>query len=168
MTEEEIKQNYILIAGFMGYTEILTIKSGYWCNPNKSNWGLFKRASPENDLIRLCNPNDNKDWMGFDKDIGSKFANYHTNWNDLMEVVEKIESLNGGNRFTVSICYGVCEIHEYNNRTLPKLLMINSNIYSKINVVYETVIEFIEWYNKETNFQPTYKTLEYETKYEII
>jgi len=52
---------------------------------------------------------------------------FHSNWNWLMPVLKKIESVNEG---------------------VPQQL-INCSLYSPIGEVYEAVVEFIEEYNKQ-------------------
>lgn len=69
---------------------------------------------------------------------------YHSSWDWLMPVVEKIESLN----FTTSIYH------------LPKTLntvkifsggadVVGKNGETKMEAVYKAVIEFIKWYNQK-------------------
>lgn len=58
---------------------------------------------------------------------------YHSDWNWLMEVVEKIESLEENNN--------LMDCFKQSNKVcgLP--------IYTKIEAVYNACIEFIKWYN---------------------
>ena len=70
--------------------------------------------------------------------------NYNSDWNWLMSVVEKIESLEN---CQVTIIKNWCRIEhaKYNDR-------IDSRDYSddftKIEAVYNACVTFIEWYNK--------------------
>lgn len=70
---------------------------------------------------------------------------YHSDWNWLMEVVEKIESLN----FTTSIYH------------LPKSLntvkiisggadVVGINGSTKIESVYNAMVEFVKWYTQQS------------------
>jgi hypothetical protein len=66
---------------------------------------------------------------------------YHNDWNQLMEVVEKIENL--GHDFDI------------NKRENHKNVFIRGSQYAKITsnktkieAVHEAIIEFIKWYNK--------------------
>lgn len=74
---------------------------------------------------------------------------YHSSWDWLMPVVEEIESLG----WTVVIEKGLCHIFsdktpyiddEFANKS-------NGNITPKIELAYKTAVEFITWYNKNTN-----------------
>jgi hypothetical protein len=70
----------------------------------------------------------------------SKSAKYHSDWNWLMEVVEKIESLN----YTVSIRNHICRIE----MLLLEDIVISEDI-PKIQAVYNTCVEFIKWYSAD-------------------
>ena len=64
---------------------------------------------------------------------------YHSDWNWLMEVVEKIESLNHKNNeehFQL-----VSFIHHWLRRKHKEL--------TKIQAVYSACLEFIKWYNEQ-------------------
>ena len=84
----------------------------------------------------------------------SEFQRYHAEWNWLMPVVEKIESLNitplyGKEwiRFSVNIEYDFCKI-EHLKITGSKIIAIStSECNSKLQATYKAVIEFIKWYN---------------------
>lgn len=74
----------------------------------------------------------------YDNCMGYK---YNTDWNWLMEVVEKIESL--GFEFTIK-------------RSWAKITRKNENIVArweddktKIESVYNACLEFIKWYNEQ-------------------
>ena len=78
-----------------------------------------------------------------------KDLKYHLDWNWLMEVVEKIESLptmkDNGNFFF--------EIHQDSvtvfNSTRMDIIIEVIGQGSRINNTYQAVIEFIQWYNKQ-------------------
>jgi len=74
---------------------------------------------------------------------------FHSDWNWLMEVVEKIEKLGywtecrkqlGGVRFVIG------DEKDFKNEKPPIV-----NVYKdlKIEAVYTTCVEFIEWYNQQ-------------------
>lgn len=72
-------------------------------------------------------------------------AKYHENWNDLMPVVEKIESLEGW-----------VQIDGLSNRKLATIRVGDmweksflGESDSKIEATYKAVVEFIKWYNNE-------------------
>ena len=80
-----------------------------------------------------------------------KNLEYHKNWSWLMEVVEKIESL----EFVVTICYLLTKItnEDLGQRETPltsKVIIIScNNGGTKIQTVYNACIEFIKWYNEQ-------------------
>ena len=91
---------------------------------------------------------DDKDLNSYRKYNGSIFKysllsnfKYHTDWNWLMPVVERIELDMG---FDVYIHYNNCTITDgenaFENEAEP-----NQKIYA----TYQSVIEFIKWYNNK-------------------
>ena len=65
--------------------------------------------------------------------------NFHSNWNILMDVVEKIESLG----YRVTIVRHICRI----DLTEESKLIISEDI-KKIEAVYTVCFKFIQWYNQ--------------------
>lgn len=63
---------------------------------------------------------------------------FHSDWNWLMEVVEKIESIKGTQIFINGIS---CEI-------MFKGRVISKHFNTKIEAVYNACVEFIKWYNE--------------------
>ena len=63
---------------------------------------------------------------------------YHEDWNLLMEVVEKIESIKGVQIFINGIS---CEI-------MFKSKVISKHSNTKIEAVYNACVTFIDWYNE--------------------
>ena len=74
----------------------------------------------------------------YDVEISS--LKYHEDWNWLMEVVEKIESLG----YRIEIVKHICRIYLSNKETI----IISENT-PKIEAVYNAVVEFIKWYNNQ-------------------
>ena len=70
----------------------------------------------------------------------SKHNTYHKDWNWLIEVVEKIESLG----YRMEIVKHICRIYLSNKETI-----VNSENTPKIEAVYNAVVEFIKWYNNK-------------------
>lgn len=70
---------------------------------------------------------------------------YHLNWQYLMPVVEKIEIIDGY-RYYVKIIQSCCFIHECNNS--DKQIVFSISKKTKIEAVYDCVVDFITWYNK--------------------
>ena len=65
---------------------------------------------------------------------------FHSDWNWLMLVVEKIESLG----YRIEIVKHICRIYLSNKETI----IISENI-PKVEAVYNACVEFIKWYNKQ-------------------
>ena len=69
---------------------------------------------------------------------------FHSNWDWLMRVVEKIESLG----YTVTIAGVMCKV--------TKVLDLENSIVSyvlgdksrKLELIYTTMVEFVKWHNK--------------------
>ena len=111
MTQEEIIAGNKLIAEFMGLSYCEKYRYEGWYKNHEHNH-------------RICD---------FD---GLK---YHTSWDWLMPVVEKIEKMN-----TTVVIEGImCEIKTHS----IGFDMTASDERSKILAVYYAVIEFIKWYN---------------------
>ena len=71
---------------------------------------------------------------------------YHSSWDWLMEVVEKIESLG----YYVNITGTYVSIGAIESKTNPIFIEKDSNI--KIEAVYNACVEFIKWYNSHLCF----------------
>jgi hypothetical protein len=65
---------------------------------------------------------------------------YHENWNEIMQVVEKIESL----AYDVQIILDYCII---TNGDYSQTTQLGG---AKIHSVYNACVEFIKWYNQQT------------------
>jgi hypothetical protein len=105
---------------------------------------------------------DDKGFWGFDytpnhlrchSDRIKDIYQYDRDWNQLMEVVEKIENLGMSTRdFTVKISYDICSIDftDHNKRNdIPLIFKRSVNQRNKIEAVYEAVVKFINFYNKQ-------------------
>ena len=74
---------------------------------------------------------------------------FHSDWNWLMRVVEKIENLQDENNcaiYNVQIEQSFTEIID--NHT-SETIIYNIDADSKIEAVYDSCIEFIKWYNEQ-------------------
>jgi len=78
--------------------------------------------------------------------IQTKNLKYHTDWDWLMEVIEKIENLET-NRFDFQINQWNSRIFDHENTEF----IVDLNADSKIQAVYNACIEFIKWYNQNKN-----------------
>jgi hypothetical protein len=75
---------------------------------------------------------------------------YHDRWDELMPVVEKIESLG----YSVNILRDDCSIYDNSFKHTGSGFRISiKNTNDKIKSVLQAVIQFIEWYNKEQSVQ---------------
>ena len=70
---------------------------------------------------------------------------YHSDYNWLMEVVEKIET-SKDNDFTVYINNDCCKISGF--ELYPNLHIVELST-TKIQSVYNACLEFIKWYNEQ-------------------
>jgi len=80
---------------------------------------------------------------------GASFMKFHKSWDWLMPVIDKIESFTDDLnqcRYNVEIeqCF-VCIIDNHNSEDIIKL-----DADKKIDAVYQAVVEFIKFYNKNT------------------
>jgi len=70
---------------------------------------------------------------------------FHTSWDWLMPVVEKIESFEHIEH-TVNIVYHSCDIEDY---SLPgNGIAVNETAKTKKEATYNAVVRFIKWYNE--------------------
>ena len=89
----------------------------------------------ESDKLTIINDLENK---------GASPQSYHNDWNLLMLVVEKIETL----LYEVVIKRGFCEIEAYTYN--PEFSKIHVGLKgSKREATYQAVTEFIKWYNEQ-------------------
>ena len=73
---------------------------------------------------------------------------FHNDWNWLMQVVEKIESIKIETyKVRVDIYFNCCQI---NPTHWEQLISIYGNKETKIEAVYNACIEFIKWYNENS------------------
>lgn len=86
---------------------------------------------------------------GFDM-LGEKVEpKYHTSWDWLMPVVEKIESIKNEHGFTYSVRMSgkFCTVESVNYSMIDMQLKGAGN--TKLQATYQAVVQFIEWYNKQ-------------------
>ena len=128
MTEQEIIEGDKLIAEFMGNIY----------SKNAEAWGIGNAKIEHKELTIQGKVYKNLVWAErFEKEL-----KYHSSWDWLMPVVNKIESKG----FDVFINGLYCRITDCG---LTDLEIESGETTSKIEAVWETVVEFIKWYNKE-------------------
>ena len=139
-----------LIAQFMGYNIIYIDKLIY----NSKNEDYISV-----DIYSKIELEFNEEALTYRKgDIGNYKIGlgYHCSWEELMEVVERIESiyLKDQGYFQVNIIDKTCIIkgsmcNELNsNHYLNDITTLNS----KFGAVYQAVVKFIEWYNENVKY----------------
>lgn len=69
---------------------------------------------------------------------------YQSDWNLLMEVVEKIENLHEANNVLIGTNLTYIQIH---NKAINEQETFKGVGKAKIEAVYNAVVAFIEWYN---------------------
>lgn len=74
--------------------------------------------------------------------VESDSLRYHTDWNDLMEIVDKIESLG----YWLNRINGDVWIVDNEDN-----IVINNPMHEDSNAVYLICLEFIKWYNNQKN-----------------
>ena len=151
MKEEEITERNKLICEFMGYKQII-IPIDKW------KFSGSKKPFPDHEIIRYGSITNNKDWFE-EKDL-----KYHSDWNWLMNVLEKIEQTWIGkfgemNIKILSECSDLlvkpngrlyeCRIKNHN---YPEVIKgVGQSYNSRIKAVWLAIIDFIKWYNTQTN-----------------
>lgn len=121
MKTEEIIENNKLIAEFMGW--------------DKYNNGVY------------YTPFDDASYCGGEP---THIVNYpqhlkfHFSWDWLMPVVKKIENLG----YTVTIAGILCKITKVLDIENPVASLVCGDRSKKLEIVYETIIQFIKWYNE--------------------
>jgi len=107
-------------------------------------------------------------FLGFQYNSQKTYLNqkYHSSWDWLMPVVNKIENIGSiveihGTRHALEkINLHSCRIHYSVFNTVTDKYVADETVLfkyntkfniSKINCVYEAVVEFIKWYNQQNN-----------------
>jgi len=91
------------------------------------------------------------------REINGGIKHFQTDWNDLMQVVEKIESL-GYRTLTENECFMITKnkLKPFDVRSKDDYSIIFSNNYeinrydnTKLSNTYMAIVEFIKWYNEQ-------------------
>lgn len=81
-----------------------------------------------------------------------EFGSYHSSWDWLMPVVEKIEDLENGSAFFVEIRISWCEIGVNTQYAMAfdiDMPTIKRREDVKILAVWKAIIDFIKWHNEQ-------------------
>ena len=131
MTSQEIERGNRIVGEFMGFR-------------------MFDKKYPRNHGIGA----PEADW----KDMIIQKAKYHSSWDWLMSVVEKIEAMSDNiiEKVWISIQGKTCSMWNYydpsevlrkaGSDTPYKIRTIGG---TKIESVYKAVLQFLEWYNSQ-------------------
>lgn len=135
--EKAIYENR-LIAEFMGYNII---------NYNGTEQLIYngnKNAKTVGELKKL--------WGGLDLNFTGRFVDrvkypYESDFNYLMPVIRKIEEQG----FVVNIAGISCKVHKVLDEKNTIASWVCGDLSKKNEIVYKSVIQFIEWYNTQSN-----------------
>lgn len=136
MTIKEIEEGDKLITEFMG--EVILAANSETI-PRSSYVKEFKKFSICSDFCDEVNKNAKKKYFPIHH---RGEMEYHSSWDWLMPVVEKIETMNA----EVTIRLDSCSIKQSFKQ--PKVFAISRLSESKIEARWLAIIEFIKWYNQ--------------------
>lgn len=90
-------------------------------------------------------------WKGIDALLSGGWVpieqmKFHSDWNWLMQVVEKIESLHETNNVLIGTNITYVQIH---NKVINEQEIFKGVSNIKIEAVYNACVEFIKWYNEQ-------------------
>jgi len=79
--------------------------------------------------------------------LNTNYNTYHSSWNWLMPVVEKINTIDSyAYNFVIRACNVRIDIPREGNLIV---LETETTVDNQIKAVYEAVVKFIEWYNEK-------------------
>jgi hypothetical protein len=103
----------------------------------------------ELDNVKFILPADGVGLAG----CGLRACRYHSSWDWLMPVVEKIEGLFNGNSFTITNRNLWCIIEMNTQFSLAydiEYSEISIKASTKLESTWQAVVQFIQWYNTQT------------------
>jgi len=107
----------------------------------------FRKSDYNSEIVSICQDLYDKGFRSIEiidnKEPLFEYPHYHSDWNWLMPVVEKIESLG----YDVIINGEWCNI----NSVELEDDICDISIKGKINAVYLAIVEFIKWHNENKN-----------------
>ena len=87
---------------------------------------------------------DNNGFININVDIYEQ-CKFHSDWNWLMRVVEKIENLQDENNCAIyNVKVEQCFVEIIINHTSETIVEVDCN--TKIQAVYQACVEFVKWY----------------------
>lgn len=81
------------------------------------------------------------------EDIFIENLKYHSSWDWLMPVVEKIETMNDCS-YSITLHFGMAFINDEGYR--PHRILIRATGSNRLETTYNLVIKFIQWLNNQT------------------
>lgn len=162
---ENIIENNKLIAEFMGveepefkyYSKVIIIEDGSF----KGCTGLHN-GHKEDDFYSITLKDNSSRWFERDsfKVVDEREYNYHSDWNWLMEVVEKIEEIEIESYIDFHIMPDAVIVRDQIDESKPLILINKSEgkgsietqftfFETKIKAVYNACVIFIKWYNEQ-------------------
>lgn len=123
-----MKESNILLANFLGWK-----KENFYLNLKTGS--LVKKENNDCDLQPTTH------YLRNNKPVTTLY--FHNDWNWLMEVVEKIESLG----FEFFIVESRCRIAHNTDKSIETIIDFEI-LGTKIEAVYNACVEFVEWWNK--------------------
>jgi hypothetical protein len=170
--ELDYKAGNRVIAEFMGWDIELKITDDY---PNieghysrnliTDSWdmGMYVHLDSD-DVANKRIETDTKLWDNLLNPSYGRAGQYHLKWDNLMPVVEKIESIKDSHHghFAIHISSNSCTIQgtnlwRYINGTLAEAVYMsdpNAILNTKIESTWYNIVQFIEWYNEYKRTYP--------------
>lgn len=139
MEQTDIKKREDAIATFMGYT---LVKIGYFGTRTKTKW----QVDNEKWMDKVGLDNIGNFWVNIKEDkfidADNEGLHYHSSWDSLMPVIEKINQLRYPIYIYQSHVQNSCQIMEL---TSNEHLIRHSSNTSKIDPVFLAVSDFCIW-----------------------
>lgn len=79
-----------------------------------------------------------------------EYLDYHSNWNSLMRVLEKIEGSHPATYLIIAKQFTIINAYDVSTNTSE---IIKGEGNSKLEASYNAAIEFINWYNQNNNHE---------------
>lgn len=149
MNCEEILIGNKKIAQFMGYTyfphNMEGIKDPGW--KTTADTSIFRKFNDSYTFIKSVKGDDFVKRKYLCR--GHNDLKYDVDWNWIMEVVEKVQTIENG-RFYLSVDPWSITIFDYSNSPELEIVKCEFEYNVTLNMRYfNTILEFINWYNKK-------------------
>lgn len=161
MTEDEILEGEKSIATFMGYTyfphNMEGVKVPGWKTTIDTDY-MRKNNEAHNFFLNKIHYTGNDNIMKVIKEKtdhpkrkylcrSHNDLKYSTDWNWLMEVVVKIQTMDQS-RYSLTVDHWSMELYDYSNSPEDTIINLEFDYDEKLNMRYfKIILEFIKWYN---------------------